>query len=352
MNVIIRADASIHIGSGHVMRCLVLAEALLEKAHSVSFVCRSQPGDMINFIQERGFDVFSLDEIIPVIQPQGSADYLGWLQCSIEEDASAFLLKIKSADIVITDHYAIGIEWQSIVRQKLNCRIVAIDDLNRLHDADLIIDQNLWRDLELRYSLCKGRKLLGPKYALLRPSFKKLKKIEYKSKDQIIVFFGGSDLTKECFKLVKALRYFKSLPFSVKIVAGRSNPNFKELKELSQDIDVEIVRYLENFDIELRYSKYAIGASGVSNWERFCLQVPASVVSVAENQIELSEYLSELDLIRYLGSSNETTANEYLDELAYLKRNWSKIVKPKFVDVDVDVDGLGVIYIVDEIGKI
>jgi UDP-2,4-diacetamido-2,4,6-trideoxy-beta-L-altropyranose hydrolase len=347
MNVVIRADASVNIGSGHVMRCLVLAEALKEKNYLVTFVCRSQPGDMVSFIKERGFDVVCLDEIIPAIQPKNSADYLAWLQCPIEKDTNDFLSRINNADIVVTDHYAIGKEWQSIVREKLNCRIVAIDDLNRLHDADLIIDQNLWRDLELRYSSCKGRKLLGPKYALLRPSFKKLKKIECKVKDQVIVFFGGSDLTKECFKLVKALSYSKSLPFSVKIVAGRSNPNFKELLELSQNVDIEIVRYLDNFDIELRYSKYVIGASGVSNWERFCLQVPASVVSVAENQIELSEYLAELDLIRYLGSSNETTANEYLDELAYLKLNWSKIVKPK----SVDVDGLGVTYIVDEIGK-
>lgn len=348
MNVIIRADASIHIGSGHVMRCLVLAAALKEKGHVVSFVCRTQSGDMIEFIRQHNLDVIALEEVTPLIKPNNDADYLGWLQCSVEKDTIDFLSQIKKADIVITDHYAIGCEWQTIIFNKLNCCIVAIDDLNREHYADLIIDQNLWRNLEDRYSNCNGRKLLGPKYALLRPSFRNLRESSHKLKDQVIAFFGGNDLTKECFKLVKALSVCSDLPFTVIVVAGRSNPNIIELQQISKDINVNVVSYLDNFDIELRQSKYAIGASGVSNWERFCLQVPSSVVSVAENQIDLSEYLSELGVIRYLGNSNETTEYTYLDELAYLKSDWFNLSKINFVEVD----GLGVDYVVDEIDKI
>lgn len=349
MNVVIRTDASINIGSGHVMRCLVLAEELDKRGYTVSFVCRALLGDMIDFIQERGFSVFPLNEVISAVTLKHSADYIGWLQCSIEQDASDFLSQIHEADIVITDHYAIGKEWHSIIRNKLNCHIVAIDDLNRTHDADLIIDQNLWRDLEFRYISCKGRKLLGPKYALLRPSFHKLRECDIQKKDQIIAFFGGSDLTKECFKLVEALCHFNNdLPFSVKVIAGLSNPNFEELQELSKNINVEVVRYLDNFDVVLRQSKYIFGASGVSNWERFCLRVPASVVSVADNQKELSEYLSELGVMRYLGNSDQVTPDTYLNELIYLKLHWPNVG----ASASIEVDGLGAVYVVDEIGKI
>ena len=44
MNIIIRTDASSHIGSGHVMRCLVLAQGLIKRGHQVQFVCRPQAG--------------------------------------------------------------------------------------------------------------------------------------------------------------------------------------------------------------------------------------------------------------------------------------------------------------------
>ena len=172
MNIVIRVDASVNIGSGHVMRCLVLAEALKEKNYSVTFVCRSQSGDMVSFIKERGFDVVCLDEIIPAIQPKNSADYLAWLQCPIEKDTNDFLSRINNADIVVTDHYAIGKEWQSIVRKKLNCHIVAIDDLERAHDADLVLDQTLGRTKQ-SYPDIKCA-LTGSEYALLNPNFSPL----------------------------------------------------------------------------------------------------------------------------------------------------------------------------------
>jgi hypothetical protein len=44
LRVVIRADASIEMGSGHVMRCLTLADALRERGADVHFICRDLPG--------------------------------------------------------------------------------------------------------------------------------------------------------------------------------------------------------------------------------------------------------------------------------------------------------------------
>ena len=60
MNVVIRTDASIEIGSGHVMRCITIAKKLKEQGSSISFITRNHNGNLINFIKGNGFDVFVL----------------------------------------------------------------------------------------------------------------------------------------------------------------------------------------------------------------------------------------------------------------------------------------------------
>ena len=129
MKVVVRVDASLLIGSGHVMRCLVLAEELKRIGHDIFFACSQLKGDMRPFITQRGFEVITLCAPQRVITPEHDTDYVSWLQKKVCEDARDFLTAITSADLVITDHYAIGKEWQNLVTEALNCRMLAIDDL-------------------------------------------------------------------------------------------------------------------------------------------------------------------------------------------------------------------------------
>jgi UDP-2,4-diacetamido-2,4,6-trideoxy-beta-L-altropyranose hydrolase len=314
MNIIIRADASIHIGSGHVMRCLVLAEALKEKNYLVTFVCRSLQGDMINFIQERGFDVFSLDEIIPAIQPKSSADYFGWLQCSIEEDAKDFLFKIKNADIVITDHYAIGKEWQSIVRKKLNCHIVAIDDLERAHDADLVLDQTLGRTKQ-SYPDIKCA-LTGSEYALLNPNFSILREQAYgrlapQNVIKVLVSMGGIDSPNATLAVLEQLATLDNIEITV-LLSPRAPHYFSVNKFCQNKTNIRKVDFISNMAKTMLEHDVAIGAPGTTSWERACLGLPSIIIPLAANQLAISKalvdaqaaILVELDAIEHHLSEN------------------------------------------------
>lgn len=346
--IIFRVDASIQIGTGHVMRCLVLAEGLIESGYNVMFACRYQEGDLIDYIESKGIRVTPLQKPSCQIMPKHSADYKAWLQVPWQEDANEFIKLTAFADLVVTDHYAIDSLWQGLVKTSLKCKILAIDDLNRTHNCELIVDQNLWPDMATRYQHSSGCKLLGPSYALLKPSFSELRGQVISSKNQVLAFFGGSDLTKECLKLLKAALNEPPLPFHLKVVAGRSNKAYQELVSMSVSTDISVEKFIDNFDLELKQSNYVIGASGVSNWERFCLGIPSSIVSVADNQRTLSQYLSDIGSVHYLGDSDDTDISSYTHELRYLASGWPNI-KPLN---PVLVDGLGVSRIIKKIEEV
>lgn len=348
MNVVIRADASLYIGSGHIMRCLVLAEALKKQGHKVSFASRPQAGDLVQFVRDKGFHVYELVQALEVREPTHSADYLAWLQVPWLNDAQSLLEQCSNVDMLIVDHYGLDHEWEKLIHSAWKCKILIIDDLDREHDCDLILDQNLWRNTSERYQdSIKNKVLNGPEYALLRPKFYELRQSKDQPIDQVLVFFGGSDPTSECLKVVKALNQLGPIPFKVKLVTGNSNQDYDQIKAIINDNVCCLFKFIDNFEQELALSKYALGASGVSNWERLCLRVPTSVVSVADNQRELSEYLSELDIINYLGSGEETTPEIYKQELTRLANEWDDISP----EAKVSVDGMGAQRVIEEIRK-
>ena len=143
MNIVFRVDASAQIGSGHVIRCLTLAKRYRREGHTVSFVMRALPSNLITFVEEAGFSVHPL----PYVKSwQMLTGYLAWLTVTQEQDAqetTAVLRTMGQVDRLVIDHYALDFVWESICRPYVR-EIMAIDDLaNRRHDCDILLDQNL-----------------------------------------------------------------------------------------------------------------------------------------------------------------------------------------------------------------
>ena len=60
MKAVFRVDSSTEMGTGHLMRCLTLADALLERGVRSEYVCRELPGNLIELVVSKGFEVHSL----------------------------------------------------------------------------------------------------------------------------------------------------------------------------------------------------------------------------------------------------------------------------------------------------
>src|SRR5690554_2348469 len=112
-SVAFRADASELIGTGHVMRCLTLADVLLSKGTRSVFICREHPGHLGHTIRERGHALCLLP-----LDDEGrfsSRGYTAWLGTSQERDAAVCrpLLERLRPDWLVADHYALDHRWES-----------------------------------------------------------------------------------------------------------------------------------------------------------------------------------------------------------------------------------------------
>ena len=210
MRVAFRVDSSTVLGSGHVMRCLTLAHALKQRSAEILFISRELAGNMCDHVAAEGFPVVRLpigssasksDTCAPQIAVNAESPWMSW-----EEDAkltSRVIEEWGKADWLIVDHYALDSGWEASLRPSTG-QIMVIDDLaDRQHDCDLLLDQNFYEGLDRRYCrLVPGtcRKLLGPKYALLRPEFIRARANLQERSDavrRVLIAFGGVDRSNE-----------------------------------------------------------------------------------------------------------------------------------------------------------
>lgn len=307
--VAIRADASVAIGSGHVMRCLALAACLREQHVDVIFVCRDLQGHLCDLIAVRGFPVQRL--------PAAEASALDWY-VDAQETRAAVQQLWTHADWVIVDHYQLDARWEREVRS-IAGRIMAIDDVaDRPHDCALLLDQNQAMDMRRRYDgllPAHCRQLLGPAYALLRDEFRQTRNaLKRREGDlqRLLVFFGGSDPGNETSKVLRAIRELDVSGIGADVVVGSANPHAAQVQRLCSEMHkTRFHCQVDNMAALMANADLAIGAGGSTTWERCCLGLPALVVILAENQAALTDAVADYGAIVNLGWAHCLVAEDY-----------------------------------------
>lgn len=294
MRVLIRTDAGHDIGSGHLMRCLTLADELARRGHVVALASCPLPASLAAVATERGHALHVL--------PAGLHGE--------RADAEATLARCGHGyDWLVVDHYQLGAVWESAARPSAR-RLMAIDDLARPHVADLLLDQNVLPNGPARY---QGRVpadcalLLGPRYALLRPDFIAARADLPSHKGPLrraLVFYGGIDAGNETAKALAALSQPAFTGLAVDIVLGGDNPHRANLQaryagHAGWQFHVQTKAMAE---LMARADLY-IGAGGTVQLERLCLGLPGIVTAVADNQVESCAWLGQAGLVDYLGES-------------------------------------------------
>ncbi|MEW6165098.1 MAG: UDP-2,4-diacetamido-2,4,6-trideoxy-beta-L-altropyranose hydrolase [Pseudomonadota bacterium] len=331
-SVIFRTDASVQIGSGHVMRCLTLAEALRERGAECRFICRELEGNLLEQIRHHGFAATGLpirpeddgradsDTGRGVSTPAGAG--LDWAADAAQTKVSAGGTAV---DWLIVDHYALDARWEQALRPLCH-NLMVVDDLaDRQHDCDILLDQNYYRNQDQRYrGLLPDRcvTLLGPGYVLLRPEFGKARR-QLRMRDgnvkRILIFFGGSDPTNLTRQALMALAQLNKPDIQVDVIVGPSNPNRHSIEVLCAELPGTTYHCnISNMAELVSRADLGIGAGGAAMWERCYLGLPTITVVSADNQLRTTEDVAHLGAIEYLGRSDLAGVDGYARAIADL----------------------------------
>ncbi len=301
--VVIRVDSSVHLSAGHVMRCLNLAEALRLQGIKVIFICQELPGNSIGLLEKNKFEVYRLPNEAESAANSGQV---------IE-----ILEKIGTVHCLIVDHYGLDIQWEQAVRPFIQKLFVIDDQANRKHHCDILLDQNFYFNKEFRYKNLVPEtclQLLGPQYALLKSDFshhrKSLRDREGSVK-KILISFGGSDETNATAKAIAACSQVVNSTVEIDVIVGASNPHQQSLTDLCAKFsNIHYAFQVNNMAEFIANADLAIGAGGITTWERCCLGLPSLVITNALNQEEPTTALSALGAIHYIGRSEDVSMDQ------------------------------------------
>jgi UDP-2,4-diacetamido-2,4,6-trideoxy-beta-L-altropyranose hydrolase len=268
----IHADASPAIGTGHVMRCLALAQAWEELGGTAEWVMEVTSEDLRKRLGLR----------------------------STDETACA------TGAACVLDGYHFGPDCQRAARDRFR-PVLVIDDLadQPFYHADLLLNQNLHAH-DLRYRAEAGARLLaGPRYALLRREFRRWQGWERQIEPvvrRILVTMGGGDRDNVTLRVLEAIEACDRKDAEVVILAGAANPHVAALREWTQrrpgyrlEVAVEDVAPL------MAWADCAVTAAGSTCWESCFLGLPCAVVTLAENQAPVAQSLAASGVAVSLG---------------------------------------------------
>jgi UDP-2,4-diacetamido-2,4,6-trideoxy-beta-L-altropyranose hydrolase len=350
LKIAFRVDASSQIGTGHIMRCLTLADALREKGAECQFICRDHEGHLMDHIRSRGYTVHALPK------PEANASFemdlahSQWLSGSWQTDAeqtSQALGDIR-LDWLIVDHYALDHHWESALRSSCN-RIMVIDDLaDRQHDCDLLLDQNYGSSAERYRGLVSAdcAQHHGPEYALLKPVYAE-RRAQLPARGgqvrRVLIYFGGgADVANLTLLAVQAFQAPELAHIELDIVVGASYAQQSSLEELvtQRGKAATIHQQLPDLADLMAKADLAIGAGGATTWERCCMGLPSVLVVCALNQAKIGEAIGKLGAGVVLYPNKNFTA-EAREQVVMLSNDSKKYLQMSHIAERV-CDGLGV----------
>ena len=290
--VAFRVDASAHIGTGHMVRCLSLGRSLQKAGIRCTFVSARQLPALRDQLQREGIETLVVDSAEPSsVRP---------FELDQASDARGFLKLLDTlphVDVVIVDHYGIDRTWEAQVRAS-GRKLLAIDDLaDRPHDADFFVDQSLQTAARSYEGVLDPscRRLLGPKFALLRDEFANLRAAAppLADRQRVLLFAGGADPDNATGLLLRAWMQISEPRPPLDVVIGATHPARGDIESAVATLPHARLHIQTSAMADLlAASRLFIGSAGTVSWERCCLGVPAVMFSIAANQEYNLETLS------------------------------------------------------------
>ncbi len=294
------------MGTGHVMRCIALAQSWQDSGGRSVFVMAGSTPAIEARLREEGIEI----------------EHLG-ARVGTSKDAQDTLqfARSKTADWIVVDGYQFGPAYQQAIKTA-GFKLLFIDDYVHAepYSADLVLNQNVKANRDLYSNRDPStRLLLGPRYAMLRREFRPWRNWQREIPAvgrKILVTMGGSDPDNLTAKVIDAIRKLSGL--ETVILVGGSNPHAQSLDAL---IDRESMRLITDAacvpDL-MAWADVAITGAGTTFWEMCFLGLPGILLVVAQNQQSVATAAEKMGIAWNLGNGVEVRASFLAEKLRQL----------------------------------
>jgi UDP-2,4-diacetamido-2,4,6-trideoxy-beta-L-altropyranose hydrolase len=337
-SLVFRVDASIQMGTGHVMRCLALAQSWRDDGGEVYFRTHDLP---IVLVQRLATECINQIELQAV---PGSIDDAVETISHCQNHLSSWL---------ILDGYHFDAEYQATIKAA-GLKLLVIDDHGHAdrYCADLILNQNVCARADLYPRIAPETQiLLGCEYTLLRREFwswrgdllARIRQFDREKPLSVLITLGGSDPYNTTFTVISALKYIDPTQIEVNVIVGGANPHLHLLKSVCTELGTSVHFHSNVTDMPalMARSDLAISAGGGTCWELSLMGVPALLIILAENQRPIIEELDILGIGLNLGWHNKLNPELIAAEITKLLKNRDRLAAMSQKALRL-VDGYGV----------
>lgn len=259
LKVAFRVDISDNIGTGHYMRMSVLAEAFKDLGCCCTiFTGQDEPIDYTDF------------------------------------------------KICILDTYEVNDEYIAALHSPNRVFVCYDDNALYTYNCDILLNANFHaKDLSFKFSGDSPQMLLGSQYALLRREFQESNPVIIKKNAQrVLLCFGGADVRSFTPFVIKALQNVPELHLTV--ILGAYTRCDNEVFALENE-RVKVLKNPQNIAEIMQSCDIAITAAGSMVYELAAMGLPSLVITQAENQLLIADYLQKNSLMRWLGDWNNVS---------------------------------------------
>ncbi|MBF0549489.1 MAG: UDP-2,4-diacetamido-2,4,6-trideoxy-beta-L-altropyranose hydrolase [Deltaproteobacteria bacterium] len=341
--IIFRADAGPDIGTGHVMRCLALAQAWLERGGRAVFAMSRRFLELESRLTAQGVDFIYL---------------AGESGSQAEALETACLAQRSGAAWIVIDGYNFGAEYQKQIKDQ-GGRVLFIDDYGHAayYYADLVLNQNLHARGELYQNRTPDtRLLLGCDYILLRHEFQTWRgwprDIPAQARN-LLITMGGSDPENLTQQVISTLGELGLIDWDCIAVAGPTNPHYAQLVSAVQasSLSVRLERNVTDMSTLMAWADVAVSAGGTVCWEMAFMGLPNLVMITADNQVEVAQWLHQQGVAVNLGWSRDISSLFLGDQLTRLSSDAGRRTQMSRQGRRI-VDGLGPARVIAELNKV
>ena len=309
-NLLIRADASAEIGTGHVMRCLALAQAWQDAGGKTTFLMAQSTPSIEARLTAENCSVLSLS-----VMPGSNED-----ADLTNEYASGI-----DAEWLVADGYAFGAKYQEQIRNRER-KLLCVDDAGKCdrYVADIVLNQNLAAAHDLYPNYLPGTQLLlGPSFCLLRREFTPWRKFQREiilRGHNVLVTLGGSTPVEGGVRVIEALGRARVEGLRAIFVVGGSSLDVAALENCASKFPekISIRRDVSNMAELMAHADVAISAAGSTCWELCLLGLPSILLDTADNQIPVAIELERDGCMVYAGSGHTVSPDDLARSLENL----------------------------------